>query len=62
MQFGRLNGKRISSTGNNDSLKLWNPEAGQEIANLDIRSHGLLGVAFSADGNRIAVVEFELAW
>jgi eukaryotic-like serine/threonine-protein kinase len=51
-----LDGKRLASTGSDNTVKLWDAATGQELRTLTLKGHtsGLWGVVFSPDGKRIA--------
>jgi WD40 repeat protein len=44
----------LASTGDDRSIRLWDPVLGQEVAYLENRRDGLLCLAFAPDGSRLA--------
>jgi WD40 repeat protein len=47
------NGRRIATTSNDRTVKLWNAETGQEVLTLRDHTAGVLCVTFSPDGHRL---------
>ena len=52
MAFSR-DGKRIVSGSNDQSLKVWDADTGQEVFTLKGHTGAVSGAAFSGDGERI---------
>src|SRR5687768_6585527 len=44
----------LASAGDDRSIRLWDPAAGRELALLECRRDGILALAFSPDGQRLA--------
>ena len=47
-------GRRIASTFDDGTIKLWDADTGDEVFTLRGHTDGVLGVSFSPDGKRIA--------
>jgi WD40 repeat protein len=49
-----LDGKRLASASNDQTVKVWDVATGQETLTLKGHTSGVLSVAFSPDGQRLA--------